>query len=183
MSIMRPVWPHSAIEVLTQINSALIKRLNSDAQPSGLWRCENGQLNLSKPGQLRIIWSILGGPIQRGVQYHGPDQPARCVAARQCRLQAEIRTNEPRTQGITDDDIKLAEEVLRALIIVWNQQRPADFDEDQQEEQWDGFNENPGQREIVVRYLVTPLLLVHADPYQFKQIETVESTAVPVVVP
>ncbi len=181
MSIMRPVWPHSAIEVLTQINNALIKRLNSDAQPSGLWRCENGQLNLSKPGQLRIIWSILGGPITRGVQYHGPDQPARCVAARQCRLQAEIRTNKPDTQGITDDDIKLAEEVLRALVIVWNQQRPADFDEDLQEEQWDGFSENPGQREIVVRYLVTPLLLVHADPYQFKQIETVESVAIPVV--
>lgn len=180
MSVNRPVWPHTAIEVLTQINTSLLKRLNSDAQPAGLWRCENGQLNLSKPGQLRIIWSILGGSIERGVQYHGPDQPARCVAARRCRLQAEIRTNKPNTQGITDDDIKLAEEVLRALIIVWNQQRPADFDEDLQEEQWDGFSENPGQREIVLQYRVTPLLLVHADPYQFKQIETVESVGIPV---
>lgn len=187
MSTNRPSWPHSAVEVLQQINAALLARLNGDVRPGGgLWTVETGQLNLSKPGGLRIVWSILGGPIQRGAQYQGPYQPAKCIAVRQCRLQAEIRLNKGAAQqvgavGIAPDDIQTAEEVIRALCVVWNQLRPADFDEDLQEEQWDKFNEDPGQREIVCQYRVTPLLLVLRDPYLFKQIDSIDTTGVPVL--
>lgn len=180
MSINRPSFPHTVIEVLEGINSSLVKRLNSDPQPQGLWTIENGQLNLSKPGGMRIVWIIEGGNISRGWQAHGPDEPARCIGVRKLRLTAEIRVNRPNTMGFTPEDIKLAEEVLRALVIVWDQQRPADYDEEEQAETWE-FNENAGQREIVLKYRVTILLLVHADPYLFKTIQTVESTAIPVV--
>lgn len=178
MSLTRPSWVHSSVEVLERINRELVQRLNSDQQPAGLWRIDDSQYALSKPGALRIIWSILGGPIERGAQYHGPDMPAKCVAARRCRLQAEIRTIDARTQGFTSSDLMLAEEVLRHVIIVWNKQRPADYDSDEQEEDWGPFTEEPGQRQIICRYRVTPLLLVLGDPYLFKTITSVESAGV-----
>lgn len=181
MSINRPSFPHTVIDVLRKINASLVKRLNSDPQPQGLWVVENGQLALSKPGGNRIIWSIEGGPISRGWQAHGPDEPARCVGIRKLRLSAEIRVNRPNTMGITSEDIEFAEEVLRALIIVWDQQRPADYDEEEQAETWE-FNESAGQREIILKYRVTILLTVHADPYLWKKFETVESEGIPVVV-
>lgn len=186
MSTNRPSWPHSAVQVLQDINAALLARLNGDVRPGGgLWQVETGQLNLSKPGALRIVWSILGGPIERGRQVQGPALPAKCIAERQCRLQAEIRLNKGASQqvgsvGITTDDMQAAEEVIRALCIVWNQLRPADFDGDLQEEEWP-FSDDPAQREIVCRYRVTPQLLVLRDPYLFKQINSIDSTGVPVL--
>jgi len=132
MSINRPSWPHSAIDILEKLNPVLRDRLNSDPRPQGLWAIETGQLNLSRPGSLQLIWSIIGGRIQRGAQYQGPAMPAGCVAVRKLRLQAECRVNKPDTVGITPDDIRQAEEVLRALIIVWNQLRPADFDDEEE---------------------------------------------------
>jgi hypothetical protein len=131
MSINRPVWPHSTVELLDQINKELADRLNSDPRPSGLWTVETSQHALSKPGALRVVWSIIGGPIERGAQYHGLQQPAKCVAARRCTVQAEIRTIEPKTEGFTPDDLRLADEVLRAIILVWDHQRPADYDSDE----------------------------------------------------
>lgn len=178
MSVSRPAWPHSAVDILEQLNPVLRDRLNADPQPQGLWGIETGQLNLSRPGALRVIWSILGGRIdRRGAQWLGPDMPAKCIATRKLRLQAECRVNKPGTVGITPDDIRQAEEVLRALLIVWNQLRPADFDdEEEQEEQWSQFNEDPGQREIVFQCRITLFLPVLKDPYLFKQINSVDST-------
>lgn len=182
MSINRPSWPHSAIDILEKLNPVLRDRLNSDQRPQGLWSIETGQLNLSRPGSLQLIWSILGGRIGRGAQYLGPDMPAGCVAVRKLRLQAECRVNRPDTVGITPDDIRQAEEVLRALIIVWNQLRPADFDdEEEQEEQWSQFSGDPGQTAIIFQYRVTPWLMVLKDPYLFKQIDAIDATSVPVV--
>jgi hypothetical protein len=181
MSINRPPWPHSAIEVLALINKELLQRLNSDARPQGLWTVEKGQLNLSKAGGgLRIVWSILGGPVKRGHPFghDDPEQPAPCVAFRRCRLRADIGTDNPNTVGITTDDIQQAEEVLRALIIVWNNQRPADFDEDDQQERWDGFTGNPGVRNVACQYEVVPSLTVLGDPYLYKTITEVDGTPV-----
>lgn len=178
MSINRPSWPHSTVELLEQISNELAMRLNSDPQPAGLWRVEfvTGQFALSRPGALRVIFSIVGGRIMRGAQYHGNEQPAKCVASRVCTIRAEIRTIDARSQGFTKTDLMLADEVLRALILVWDHQRPADYDEEEQRELWDGFTEEPGQRQIICRYEVTPLLLVHDDPWQFKTINSIESS-------
>jgi len=178
MSLNRPSFPHSVVELLRPINAELLARLNSDAQPAGLWRIGESQFQLSRPGALQVIWSMVGGPISRAAQYHGPDEPAKVVGLRRCTLRAEIRTLDARTQGFTDSDIMLAEEVLRALILVWDHQRPADYDTPEspdQEEIWDGFNEEPGQRQILLRYQVTPQLEVHDDPWQFKTIEELEA--------
>jgi hypothetical protein len=183
VSLNRPSWPHSAVEVLARINRALVDRLNAEPRPQALWTVETGQLNLSKPSGLRIVWSLLGGPVERGAQYHGLDMPARCVAVRKCRLQAEIRLNKGAGQqagavGITPDDLQAVEEVVRALCIVWDEQRPADYSDSDPEEDWSGFTSEPGQREVVVRVRIQPLLLVLADPYEFKPIESIESTGV-----
>lgn len=174
MSLNRPSWPHSAIQVLQKINAELVDRLNADPAPQALWRAEPGQLNLSKPGGLRVIWSLAGGSIQRGWQVQGPDMPAKCVAIRKLRLQAEVR--QPGTVGITPDTIQQAEEVLRALILVWDHQRPADYDEEEQSEDWSAFTADPGQREVVCRYSVVILLPVLDDPYLFKTITSIDAT-------
>lgn len=177
MSTMtRPEWPHTTYELLRLINRELEQRLNSDPQPAtGRWTAEfvNGQYALSKPGAIRVIWSLIGGRIERGAQYHGPDQPAKCVALRNCRLQAEIRVVDERSTGLTETDLMLADEVLRAIILVWDHQRPADFDGEEQEEIWDGFTQEPGQRQIICRYRVTPQLLVHDDPWLYKTADTI----------
>lgn len=173
MSINRPAWPHSAIQVLEKINRELVDRLNADPAPQALWKAEPGQLNLSKPGGLRIIWSLVGGPIQRGWQVQGPDLPARCVGIRKLRLTAEVR--QPGNVGITTDTIQAAEEVLRALVVVWDHQRPADYDEEEQSEDWSAFTSDPGQREIVVRYGISILLPVLDDPHLTKTITSVDS--------
>jgi hypothetical protein len=181
MSINRPSWPHSAIEVLELINKELVQRLNSAPRPQGLWTIEKGQLNLSKAsGGLRIVWSILGGPIKRGHPFghEDPEQPAPCVAFRRCRLRADIGTDNPNTVGITADDIQQAEEVLRALMIVWNNQRPADYDDEEQQERWDQFTGEPGQRRIVCQYEVTCLLTVLGDPTLYKTITEADGTTV-----
>ena len=68
------------------------------------------------------------------------------------------------TVGLTPDDQQLTEEILRALIIVWNQQRPADFDIDEQQEGWPNYTGDPGQRQIRAHYEVTCGLTVLADP-------------------
>lgn len=180
MSITRPSWPHSAVEVLASINRELVDRLNADPSQS-LWKVETGQLNLSKPGGLRVVWSILGGPIQRGWQVQGPDMPARCVGIRKLRLRAEIRTSQTgqtgvTTVGLTADTIQRAEEVLRALVLVWDHQRPADYDEEEQEESWATYTEDPGQREIVCSFAVSILLPVLDDPHLFKRIDAIDST-------
>lgn len=173
MSINRPAWPHSAIQVLQRINAELADRLNADPAPQALWKAESGQLALSKPGGLRVIWSLVGGPIQRGWQVQGPDLPARCVGVRKLRLTAEIR--QPGDVGITADTIQRTEEVLRAIVVVWDHQRPADYDEEEQSEDWSAFTSDTGQREVVVRYSVTILLPVLDDPYLFKTITSVDS--------
>lgn len=183
MSISRPSWPHSAVEVLASINRELVDRLNADPNPQGLWKVETGQLHLSKPGGLRVVWSLLGGPIQRGWQVQGPDMPARCVALRKLRLRAEIRTSQTgqtgvTTVGLTADTIQTAEEVLRALVLVWDHQRPADYDEEEQEESWATYTEDPGQREIVCSFTVSILLPVLDDPHLFKRIDAIDSTGV-----
>jgi hypothetical protein len=178
MSLNRPAWPHTSIEVLEQIASEVAKRLNSDAQPGALWKVEyqSGQLALSKPGALRVIWSLIGGRIERGFQAHGQQQPAKCVATRNCRLQAEIRVMDQQNVGITRTDLMLAEEVLRAIILVWDHQRPADFDSEEQEETWEAFTEDVGQREVICRYRVTIQLLVHDDPHLFKTIDSISAS-------
>lgn len=173
MSINRPAWPHSAIQVLEKINRELVDRLNADPAPQVLWKAEPGQLSLSRPGGLRVIWSLVGGPIHRGWQVQGPSMPAKCVATRVLRLTAEIR--QPGSVGITPDTIQQAEEVLRALVLVWDRQRPADYDEPEQEEDWAAFTEDPGQREVVLRYSVSILLPVLDDPYLFKTITQIDS--------
>ena len=176
MSINRPTWKHSAVEILTDINAALVKRLNTDAQPAGLWKVETGQLNLSKPGHLRIIWSIKGGPIARGFPSQGPDMPAKCVGIWRCKLLAEVRVNEPRTEGITPADLLLGEEVQRALLLVWNEKRQADFDEEDPVSDWEPFTGNPGQREVGVTFAMPIAIMILGDPYLFKTITSVEST-------
>lgn len=173
-TLNRPPWKHSSVELLIKINQELANRLNSDPQQDYLWAIDPTQFQLSRPGALSITWSIIGGPIRRGWQAYGPDQPAKCVAARLCRLQAEIRTIEPKSVGFTADDMLLAEEVLRQIVIVMNKLYPADYDEDEQEEQWTGFTDDPGQRQIVCQYRVTPVLLVHGDPFLFKTITSIE---------
>lgn len=178
MSINRPPFPHTTVELLKRINKELLARLNSDPQSAGVWSIGKTQFQLSRPGALQVIWSIIGGPLSRGAQYQGPDEPAKVVALRRCTLQAEIRTIDARTQGFTDEDVMLAEEVLRALVLTWDHQRPADFDSPEspeQEEIWDGFTEDPGQRQIILRYRVTPQLEVHDDPWQFKTITELEA--------
>lgn len=182
MSITRPDWPHSAVQVLAGINRLVMDRLNADPTQA-LWKVETGQLNLSKPGSLRIIWSILGGPISRGWQTQGPDLPAHCRGIRKCRLQAEIRTNQTgqpgvSAVGITPDTLQKAEEVLRALVLAWDALRPGDFDEQEQSEDWTPYTEDPGQREIVCRYQMTIQLLVLDDPRLEKTINQVDSTGV-----
>ena len=108
--------------------------------------------------------------------------PAKCVAIRKLRLRAEIRTTNTSqgttAVGITPDTIQQAEEVLRALVVVWDHQRPADYDEEEQSEDWTSFTADPGQREVVCTYTVTVLLPVLADPYLFKRIESIGSTGV-----
>ena len=181
MSINRPSWPHSAIEVLQLINRELVQRLNSDPRPQGLWSVETGQLNLSKAGGgLRIVWSVLGGRIMRGWPFSEsePELPAPCRAVRVCRLRADISVDKPDTVGITPNDQMQAEEVLRALILVCNNQRPADFDEDLQQEAWPGYTGDPGQRKIALSYEWTCLLTVLDDPDLFKTITAVEGMAV-----
>jgi hypothetical protein len=181
MSLNRPDWPHTAVEALDKVNGDLIQRLNSDARPQGLWILETGQLNLSKAGGgLRIVWSILGGPIERGFPFahDDPEQPAPCVAIRQCRLRADIGVDNPNTVGITSDDIKQAEEVLRALMIVWNKNYPADFDKAAQQERWTGFTGNPGVRQICCQYEVTLELTVLGDPYLYKTITEADQSQV-----
>jgi hypothetical protein len=182
MSINRPSWPHSAVEILQQVNRLLVDRLNADptASAAGLWSVETGQLNLSKPGGHRIIWSIQGGPIARGWQTQGPDMPAKCVAIRMPTLQAEIRYKAAGNVGITTNDIQGAEEVIRALCIVWNQLRPADYDAQEPSESWDAFTGDPGQREIVARFSMPLQCLVLQDPYLFKTIDSITAQGVPI---
>lgn len=179
MSINRPRWPHSAVQVIQQINAELMQRLNSDPRPQGLWALEVGQLNLSKQGGgLRIVWSILGGRIHRGWPFDG-DPPAPCRAVRLCKIRSDIFCNKPETVGITPDDYQQAEEILRAVILVWNNQRPADYDDDEQQEGWPAKdNHDVGQRNIHLTYEVNVLLPVLDDPYLFKTITSVESTPV-----
>lgn len=182
MSINRPSWPHSAIQVLAMINRELADRLNADPAPQALWKVESGQYALSGPGSMRIIWSFIGGSIQRGWQVQGPDQPAKCVGIRKLRLRAEIRTSSTNTSqgsssvGITPDVIQRAEEVIRALVVVWDHQRPADYDEEEQSEDWGSFTSDPGQREVICSYTVTILLPVLDDPNLTKTITSVDST-------
>lgn len=183
MSLNRPDWPHSAVQVIQKINAELVQRLNSDPRPAGLWSIDTGQLNLSRSmGGLRIVWSILGGRVQRGWPFAGsgatPEQPAKCVAVRLCRLRADIYCDNPNTVGITPDDQQQTEEILRALMIVWDRQRPADFDLDEQQEGWPDYTGDPGQRQIRAFYEVTCMLTVLADPYLYKTITEVDGTSV-----
>lgn len=179
MSINRPAWVHSAVEVLQLINKPLVQRLNSDARPLGLWIVEMGQLNLSKTGGgLRLVWSILGGPIDPGNPFaqQDPEQPAKTYAFRNCTVRADIGVDSPGTVGITADDIQQAEEVLRALIITINDKRPAD--KKSQIERWAGFTGNPGVRAICCQYEVTLVLSVLGDPILYKDITEADFTAV-----
>lgn len=176
MSINRPDWKHSWVEVVQQLNAALLQRLNSDPQPGALWRIDDTQMGLSKPGALRLIWVIEGGSISRGWQTHGPDMPAGCIAIRNLRARCEIRVVQTAGQGIDARALQLTEEVLRALLIVWNEQRPADYDGEEPEEQWDNFTGETAQREIVAQFRITLQLLVLGDPYLLKQIQSIDST-------
>lgn len=176
MSINRPAWKHSWVEVVQQLNASLLQRLNSDPRPDALWKIDDTQMGLSKPGALRLIWVIEGGSISRGFQAHGPDMPAACIAIRNLRARCELRVVQPTAAGIDARSLQLAEEVLRALLIVWNQQRPADYDGEEPEEQWDNFTGETGPREIVAQFRITLQLLVLKDPYLLKQIQSIDST-------
>ena len=86
MSLMTPPWPYSAVQVLRVINTELALRLNSSPSQMGpAWIVESGQMALSKPGSFRVVWSLQGGPVEKGFQFHGPDMPAPGIATRLCR--------------------------------------------------------------------------------------------------
>lgn len=176
MSLMRPDWIHSWAEIQRQISADLVQRLNSDKQPAGLWKIDETQLGLSRPGGQRIIWVIEGGSIARGHQAHGPDMPAPCVAIRRLKLRAEIRTPAIQQVGIDARTLEATEEVLRAVILTVNKYRPADYDVDEQEESWTDFGESPAQREIVCQYRWTLECLVLGDPHQTKPINQIDAT-------
>lgn len=178
MSINRPSWVHSWAEMVQPINRDLLQRLNSDAQLSGgMWTIDATQMGLSRPGAHRIIWAIEGGSIERGHQAQGPDMPAPCVAIRKLRLRAEIRTASPPNQvGIDLRTMQIAEETLRAVMIILNKHRPADFDYEEQTEEWEDFTGETGQREIVCKFRWTLACLVLGDPYLTKPINQIDST-------
>ena len=71
---------------------------------------------------------------------------------------------------------KAAEDVIRALIIVWQQKKPADYDDMQ--ESWDEFTASPGQPMVVAKLSVVPKLCVLGDEYLFKIIDEVQSSGV-----
>lgn len=177
MSLMTPPWPYSAVQVLRVINTELAQRLNSSPSQMGpAWIVESGQMALSKPGSFRVVWSLQGGPVEKGFQFHGPDMPAPGIATRLCRLEAKIQALNPNVSGITDETIKAAEDVIRALIIVWQQKKPADYDDMQ--ESWDEFTASPGQPMVVAKLSVVPKLCVLGDEYLFKIIDEVQSSGV-----
>jgi len=177
MSLMTPPWPYSAVQVLRVINTELALRLNSSPSQMGpAWIVESGQMALSKPGSFRVVWSLQGGPVEKGFQFHGPDMPAPGIATRLCRLEAKIQALNPNVSGITDETIKAAEDVIRALIIVWQQKKPADYDDMQ--ESWDEFTASPGQPMVVAKLSVVPKLCVLGDEYLFKIIDEVQSSGV-----
>lgn len=177
MSLMTPPWPYSAVQVLRVINTELALRLNSSPSQMGpAWIVESGQMALSKPGSFRVVWSLQGGPVEKGFQFHGPDMPAPGIATRLCRLEAKIQALNPNVSGITDETIKAAEDVIRALIIVWQQRKPADYDDMQ--ESWDEFTASPGQPMVVAKLSVVPKLCVLGDEYLFKIIDEVQSSGV-----
>lgn len=174
---MTPPWPYSAVQVLRVINTELALRLNSSPSQMGpAWIVESGQMALSKPGSFRVVWSLQGGPVEKGFQFHGPDMPAPGIATRLCRLEAKIQALNPNVSGITDETIKAAEDVIRALIIVWQQKKPADYDDMQ--ESWDEFTASPGQPMVVAKLSVVPKLCVLGDEYLFKIIDEVQSSGV-----
>lgn len=177
MSLMTPPWPYSAVQVLRVINTELALRLNSSPSQMGpAWIVESGQMALSKPGSFRVVWSLQGGPVEKGFQFHGPDMTAPGIATRLCRLEAKIQALNPNVSGITDETIKAAEDVIRALIIVWQQKKPADYDDMQ--ESWDEFTASPGQPMVVAKLSVVPKLCVLGDEYLFKIIDEVQSSGV-----
>ena len=103
--------------------------------------------------------------------------PAPCVAIRKLRLRAEIRTASPPNQvGIDLRTMQIAEETLRAVMIILNKHRPADFDYEEQTEEWEDFTGETGQREIVGNFRWTLACLVLGDPYLTKPINQIDST-------
>lgn len=166
-----------AVPLLQQINVELAARLNSDPQPSGLWSIDVGQLSLSKPGAYKIIWRLIGGPVEKASRgQQGFEAVAPKLADRFCRVRCEIRSIEARTVGITAEDINLAERVQRAVIQVVNAQRSADWADGS--EDWGQFTEDVAQRQVLFGFEFVIQLNVLDDPYQFKPIESIEATEV-----
>lgn len=170
-------FPIGAVPLIQLLNQELAARLNSDPQPAGLWSIDLGQLALSKPGAYRIIWRLIGGPVEKASRgQQGDAAVAPKLADRICRLRVEIRSIEPRTVGLTHEDINLAERVQRAVIQVVNAQRSADWADGS--EDWAQFTEEVGQRQVLFGFEFNVVLNVLDDPYQFKQVETIENTQV-----
>jgi hypothetical protein len=164
-----------AVPLIQLLNRELAARLNSDPQPSGLWTIDLGQLALSKPGAYRIIWRLIGGPVEKASRgQQGFEAAAPMIAHRYCRVRVEIRSIEARTVGLTAEDINLAERVQRAVIQVVNAQRSADYQD--ASEDWAQFTDEVSQRQVLFGFEFTVLLNVLDDPYLFKPIESVEST-------
>lgn len=105
----------SVVRVLREVNRVLQERLPTLS-------IEVGNHRSSSPGAQRLIWRLIGGPREGGIQ---TDETATVLDVRKVEVIAEIRCKSA-DYGV-DGDYEAAEEVLRNLEIALRRVASADF--------------------------------------------------------
>lgn len=135
--------------------------------------CEIGFMPRTKPAPLERIIFVLergafGGGIQRG-------DYARVLRFRNPIVRAEIRARKPTTTLYAVEDMARAEELLRNLVVVLDEQCPGDFT--MQDEDWGVNRDDVSQFGVGCDVTFTLKVPVTDDPYQYAQVEELEETA------
>lgn len=161
-----PMQPFSIgiIPILKTMTERLLQRLNSEPGQDALWRVDTGQLSLSRTGAYRVIWVLRGGPVTKGVPgEQGQTANARALATRHVTVRAEIRVVDERTQGLTVDDLNVAERVQRQILWVLDEQLSGD--DEFLEEDWSGYTDSPAQGQVILSQSFALDITVQDDPY------------------
>lgn len=178
MSVMEP-FSIGVVPVLRLLNRRLVERLNCEPNQGALWRAETGQLACSKQGALRVIWRLVGGPIELGpVGAQGDAAKADNIGRRHPVIEAQIRAIDPRTSGLTDEDVNMAELVQRQILWVLRERLSGDVEIKDLHEFWDEYTESPAQNQVMQRLRFGLRVLVPDDPYNLQPYTETTATGV-----
>lgn len=166
------------VPVLLRLNQRLVERLSYDANAGAMWAVDTGQLACSRSGALRVIWRLIGGPIELGpVGAQGDAAKADNIARRHPVIEAQIRAIDPRTSGLTAEDVNMAELVQRQLLWVLRERHSGDVEIKDLHEYWDEYTDSPAQNQVMLRLRFGLRVLVPDDPYNLQPYTETTATA------